>query len=93
MIFYQYILPLTYNKYIFPALLTGSLLYACVKDNKKCNECNNYNNCSTLNDLRPTNGKCAKELYEFGMCLERNNDNASYCQTYLNAYKKCLQNS
>lgn len=44
-------------------------------------------------DLRVKEGRCDKELIEFGNCLEKNNDNSEKCTHLLEAYKRCLQRS
>ncbi len=43
------------------------------------------------NDLRIKEGRCYKELTNFGQCLEKNNDNSEKCIDFLEAYKQCLQ--
>ncbi len=47
-----------------------------------------------MNDLRiKKEGRCDRELTEFGDCLEKYNDNSEKCKHLLEAYRKCLQNS
>lgn len=43
------------------------------------------------NDLRIKEGRCDKELTDFGKCLEKSNDNSEKCLHLLEAYKRCLQ--
>ncbi len=77
------------HKYVLTTFFIGSTYYICKdKDTFECKDCNK---CTKHNDLRPYEGKCVKELNDFGNCLEKNNDNIDKCSAYLEAYKRCLQ--
>jgi len=48
---------------------------------------------SSPQDQQQLQSRCAPQFLAFNSCLDRNNNDIGYCQTFFDQYKSCTQGS